>query len=133
MNHVNLINHIIEAALYIQTFSALSFVVEYQRYTKGSWRRRAVGWHLMSMTFVDGLFAGQLLVSELWPWLGRHEWFVWTIVANFILMGLVTLSRLVILETAQRRGLGPEADRRRSTSSLSPADQPSECAPTPPE
>jgi hypothetical protein len=107
---VTAIHNLIAIAVYAQTLSALAFIVEYQRLTKGTWRRRIVGWHLMMMTLADAIFAGQLSASLLWPSLGKDIWFLWLFASDFMFASLIVLSRLIILELAQRR-LHPDPDQ----------------------
>jgi hypothetical protein len=115
---VTAIHTLISVAVYTQTLAALGFIFEYQRLSKGTWRRRVVGWHLMMMTLADAIFGGQLSASLLWPSLGRETWFLWLFASDFMFAALIVLSRLIILELAQRhRHLDPdqvtELDRRR--------------------
>lgn len=101
-------NAIIAYAIYAQAISATAFIIEYQRYTHGSWRRRVVGWHLMMMTGADALFAIELAIAHLWPSLVSVAAFRWSIAIVFAVSALIVLSRLVILEAAQRWNLDPD-------------------------
>jgi hypothetical protein len=99
------VDDLIAYAIYLQAFAATGFVVEYQRYTRGSWRRRIMGWHLMTITAGESLFAIELTVAHLWPHLVSAAAFRWSIGVVFAVNALLVLSRLVILEWAQRRGV----------------------------
>lgn len=111
---MNAVNTVITYAIYLQAVAATGFIIEYQRYTKGSWRRRVVGWHLMMMTTADALFAIELAIAHLWPWMVPTATFRWSIAIVFAAIALIVLSRLVILELAQRRNLDPDLKTRRS-------------------
>ena len=107
------VNDVIAYAIYLQAVTATAFVFEYQRYTKGGWRRHVVGWHLMAITSADALFAIELAIAHFWPKLVPLEAFRVSIAAVFAFTALVVASRLVILEISQRKNLDPDRETRR--------------------
>ena len=97
------VNHVINIAIYIQAAAAWLFIIEYQRRTRGAWRRRVIGWHVMALTFADALFATELTIVHIWPWLAFQPAFRWSIALVFLAGSLITAWRLWILVLVQQR------------------------------
>lgn len=104
---MNAVNQTIAIAIYIQAATAWLFIVEYQRRTRGAWRHRIIGWHVMALTFVDALFSTELTIVHIWPSLAPVQVFRWSIALVFAAGSLITAWRLWILVLAQQRD-GPD-------------------------
>lgn len=98
---MNTLNQIISYAIYVQGAAAWAFIAEYQRRTRGAWRRTILGWHVMALTFVDAIFSTEVALAHIWPWLALVPAFRVSLAAVFIAGALITMWRLGILVHAQ--------------------------------
>lgn len=57
---------------YVSAFVPWAFVILYQVVTRGAWRRDNMGWHVMTLTAVDGLIFSMLVAADIHPQLASQ-------------------------------------------------------------
>ena len=83
--------------VYTSAFIAWLFVWLYAVKSHGTWKHSHVGWHLMSIAFVEGMIFTELAIVHWFPVLVTYAWFRWFYLSSVAGLELVTAWRIVIL------------------------------------
>lgn len=88
----------------VATLQALEWVVAYHRQTRGAWRKREMGRHLMAFMAAIAIVLAFATTSRFLHALGYMNpvWFDWLRVAVFVSIPAVLLWRRLLLAHAQR-------------------------------
>lgn len=94
--------------VYVAAVVPWMFVAFYHVLSRGAWRRDPMGWHIMTLTAVDGAIFTMVLASSWWPAVSLYQWWQWAGLVVVAGIPLVTVWRGYFLWRAyhptERRG-----------------------------